>query len=54
MSNSVSTQSELGADFVVNNLGRLDTRQEKCTRRSEPDAPWEPLIGYGDGSYTAS
>ena len=22
--------------------------------RSEPDVPWEPLIGYGDGSYTAS
>ena len=22
--------------------------------KNEPDAPWEPLIGYGDGSYTAS
>ena len=30
MSNSVSTQSELGADFVVNNLGRL----ENCTQEA--------------------
>ncbi len=34
MSNLVTTQSELGAGFVINNLGRLDTRQEKCTRRT--------------------
>lgn len=34
MSNSVSTQSELGADFVVNNLGRLDTSLENCTQEA--------------------
>lgn len=47
----------------VREVGRLELGQQllvpehkpgELYSRSEPDVPWEPLIGYGDGSYTAS
>jgi hypothetical protein len=47
----------------VREVGRLELGQQLLVHghkpgelysRSEPDVPWEPLIGYGDGSYTAS
>ena len=47
----------------VREVGRLELGQQllvpehkpgELYSRSEPDVPWEPLIGYSDGSYTAS
>ena len=47
----------------VREVGRLELGQQLLVHghkpgelysRSEPDVPWEPLIGCGDGSYTAS
>ena len=47
----------------VREVGRLELGQQllvpehkagELYSRSEPDVPWEPLIWYGDGSYTAS
>ena len=47
----------------VREVGRLELGQQllvpghkagELYEKNEPDAPWEPLIGYGDGSYTAS
>ena len=47
----------------VREVGRLELGQQLLVHghkpgelysRSEPDAPWEPLIGYGDGSYKES
>ena len=47
----------------VREVGRLELGQQllvpghkagEMYEKNEPDVPWEPLIGYGDGSYTAS
>ena len=47
----------------VREVGRLELGQQllvhghkpgEMYEKNEPDAPWEPLIGYGDGSYKES